>query len=72
MGNRVYRPYTHPLIQNNVKKPSTTSENGQSSFASELQSALVPKNEQLIISKHAKHRLEQRGIRIEEDQMATN
>ena len=25
MGNRVYRPYTHPLIQNNVKKPSTTS-----------------------------------------------
>ena len=47
MGNRVYRPYTHPLIQNNVKKPSTTSENGQSSFASELQSALVPKNERI-------------------------
>ena len=67
MGNRVYRPYTHPLIQNNVKKPSTTSQNGQSSFASELQSALVPKNDQLIISKHAKLRLEQRGIRIEED-----
>jgi flagellar operon protein len=67
MGNRVYRPYTHPLIQNNVKKPSTTSQNGQSSFVSELQSALVPKNDQLIISKHAKQRLEQRGIQIEEN-----
>ena len=67
MGNRVYRPYTHPLIQNNVKKPSTTSQNGQSSFASELQSALIPKNDQLIISKHAKQRLEQRGIQIEEN-----
>lgn len=66
MGNRVYRPYTHPLIQNHVKKPST-SQNEQSSFASELQSALVPKNDGLIISKHAKLRLEQRGIRIEED-----
>ena len=67
MGNRVYRPYTHPLIQNNVKKPSTVSEIGQSSFANELQSALVPKNDQLIISKHAKNRLEQRGIKIEEN-----
>ena len=67
MGNRVYRPYTHPLIQNNVKKPSTTSQNGQSSFVSELQSVLVPKNDQLIISKHATQRLEQRGIQIEEN-----
>jgi flagellar operon protein len=67
MKNRVYRSYTHPLIQNNVKKPSIISQKGQSSFASELQSALVPKNDQLIISKHAKLRLEQRGIRIEED-----
>ena len=66
MGNRVYRPYTHPLIQNHVKKPST-SQNGQSSFASELQSTLIPKNEELMISKHAKLRLEQRGISIKED-----
>ena len=28
---------------------------------------MVPKNDQLIISKHAKHRLEQRGIKIEEN-----
>src|SRR4051812_26115989 len=66
MENRVYRPYTQPLIQNNLKKTPITSQSGQKSFASELQSAYIPNNDQLIISKHAKHRLEQRGIHIEE------
>lgn len=64
MSQRIYRPIPQPPIYGNLKKPTQTLNNNQTSFANELQSALQPKTEALTISKHAKQRLEQRGIQI--------
>lgn len=67
MVNPVYRPYTHPIIQGEKKSPIKPNSNTQSSFASELYSALQPQKDQLTISKHAQQRLDQRGIHINEE-----
>jgi flagellar operon protein len=67
MTQRVYRPLqTQPLIQGDFKKLTKTVQQQQTNFANELQSALEPKYEALTISNHARQRLEQRGISINE------
>ena len=66
MGHQVYRPLTQPLIHGDYKKPDKTVRTQQTNFAAELQSALKPNSEGLTISKHARQRLEQRGINIDE------
>jgi flagellar operon protein len=66
MSQRVFRPYTHPLIYNDNNKILKAPPNQQLSFKSEFQSAVKQKNDELIISKHAQQRLEQRGIQIKE------
>ena len=66
MGHQVYRPLTQPLIHD-YKKPVKQVRFEQANFATELQSALKPNNEGLTISKHARQRLEQRGINFNED-----
>ncbi len=68
MGNQIYRPYTHPFVQNNNKYSAKTTQIKQTNtnFANELQSALTTNSNDLIISKHAKQRLQQRGITINE------
>jgi len=63
---RVYRPLTQPLIQGNMKKTQKSDQQSGTSFAAELQSAIKPNQDKLTISKHAKERLEQRGITINE------
>ena len=65
MGHQVYRPLTKPLIHD-YKKPVKQFQSGSANFATELQSALKPNNECLTISKHARQRLEQRGIHFNE------
>jgi flagellar operon protein len=65
MAQRIYRPLPQPPIVGDFKKQALTN-NKQSSFANELQSVLQPNTETLTVSKHAKHRLEQRGIQIDE------
>ena len=61
------RPVTNkPLLPGEYRKPiNNLSKGTQSSFASQLESAMQT-NEGLTISKHAKERLEQRGIYINE------
>ena len=49
-----------------IKIESKRFEQHQTNFATELQSALKPNSEGLTISKHARQRLEQRGININE------
>ena len=66
MGHQVYRPLTQPLIHGDYKKPDKSVRTQQTNFAAELQSALKPNSEGLTISKHARQRLEQRGINIDE------
>ena len=67
MTNRVYRPLqTQPLIQGDLNKRTKRVQKQQMNFASELQSVLKPKYEALTISNHARQRLEQRGIHINE------
>ena len=66
MGHQVYRPITQPLIHGDYKKSDKTVRTHQTNFAAELQSALKPNSEGLTISKHARQRLEQRGININE------
>ena len=66
MGQQVYRPLTQPLIHGDYKKPDKSVRTQQTNFAAELQSALKPNSEGLTISKHARQRLEQRGINIDE------
>jgi flagellar operon protein len=67
MGHQVYRPLTQPLIHSDYKKPAKTVRTNPKNFALELQSALKPiSGESLTISKHARHRLEQRGINFNE------
>jgi flagellar operon protein len=66
MGHQVYRPLTQPLIHGDYKKPDKSVPTQQTNFAAELQSALKPNSEGLTISKHARQRLEQRGINFNE------
>ena len=66
MRHQVYRPLTQPLIHGDYKKPDKSVRTQQTNFAAELQSALKPNSEGLTISKHARQRLEQRGINIDE------
>ena len=67
MTNKIYSPYKHPFIQNEVKKPLNGLQNQQKRFAHELNTAFNSQDKQLILSKHAKQRLEQRGIVINEE-----
>jgi flagellar operon protein len=66
MGYKVYRTLTQPLIHADYKNPAKTAHTNQKKFALELQSALKPNSESLTISKHARQRLEQRGIKFNE------
>ena len=66
MGHRVYRPLTQPFIHSDYKNEVKTIRTKQTNFSTELQSALKPNSEDLTISKHARQRLEQRGINIDE------
>lgn len=64
MNSFNYRPITsQPLIPGEYKKAAKISQGKQADFAATLQTELR-KTEGLTISKHAKERLEQRGIRI--------
>ncbi len=67
MGKQIYRPYTHPFVQSNLNPSGKVSRTKQTHFTNELQSALTTNSNELIISKHAKQRLEQRGIAINEE-----
>ncbi|WP_428908658.1 TIGR02530 family flagellar biosynthesis protein [Niallia sp. Krafla_26] len=67
MTNKIYRPYKHPFIHNEGQKPLKGLQNGQKNFAHELQTAFTSHENQLTLSKHAKQRLEQRGIVINEE-----
>ena len=49
-----------------IKSRTKSVRTQQTNFAAELQSALKPNSEGLTISKHARQRLEQRGINIDE------
>lgn len=66
MSDRIYRPLPQPLIHGNYKKNINNANKPETSFADELQSALGTKTEALTLSKHARQRLEQRGITINE------
>jgi flagellar operon protein len=66
MRHKVYRPITQPLIHGDYKKSEKTVRTHQTNFAAELHSALKPNSEGLTISKHARQRLEQRGINFNE------
>ena len=64
MNSFNYRPVTsQPLIPGEYKKPRKISQGKPADFAAALQTELQ-KTEGLTISKHAKERLEQRGISI--------
>ena len=64
MNSFNYRPITsQPLIPGEYQKPPKISQGKPADFAAALQTELQ-KTEGLTISKHAKERLEQRGIRI--------
>jgi len=64
MSQSVFRSFqTQPLIQGDFKK-KINSVQQQTNFANELRTVLEPKNEALMISNHARQRLEQRGINI--------
>jgi flagellar operon protein len=54
---------SQPLIRGEFKKPEKISQGQSSNFAAALQTALE-NSEGLTISRHAKERLEQRGIQI--------
>ena len=41
MGNKIYRPYTHPLVQSNLNPSGKVTRTKQTHFANELQSALT-------------------------------
>lgn len=66
MGHKVYRPITQPLIHGDYNKSEKTVRTHQTNFAAELHSALKPNSKGLTISKHARQRLEQRGINFNE------
>lgn len=65
MGNSIYHPVqSQPLITGEYKKTASRLLQGnQAGFAAQFQS-VMQSNESLAISKHAKQRLEQRGINI--------
>ena len=66
MGHQVYRPLTQPYIHGDFLKQTKPVRTQQTSFASELKTALKPDSEGLMVSKHARQRLEQRGINFSE------
>lgn len=67
MTQPVYKPIqSQSLLYENVKKTVNPFKKHQTNFVSELQSAMKPHDKCLTISKHARQRLEQRGININE------
>jgi flagellar operon protein len=66
MGHQVYRSLTQPYLHGDVIKQTKPVRTQPTSFASELKTALKPDSEGLMVSKHARQRLEQRGINFSE------
>ena len=66
MGHQVYRPLHTAIIHGDYKKQYQTSSDTTDKFCCRIQSAIKPDSEGLTVSKHARQRLEQRGINFNE------